>query len=650
MKKRGSVVLGVLLCVLTLTLSVVLQKEGYLTYLNSDMASEVILAKRQVDTHSLVQMDWIYSTEVHLLHMNLFYAVGFLFTSSYFLARVIGNVLGFLLGMGTCVYLIKRLGITERGGGAGLITASLLPLAASTLYASNMTIGGYYIIHIPFAFMTAGLWLSAGRMDRTPRETLPVCIAFVCICLLEGLLSVRYMLCFICPMVVVSILEAVKPQEKPGKHTVWLTRLTIIGFVAALLGFAAAEILVPRLFFSGVGAASSFVFNPLDGEAMAQAALTIFADFLKLLGWRGNVPLFSAAGIVNGCVAGVLFLGIWMALRVYRRMDEQDARTFTQKRMMRYALAAFGVNVFCFVFIKGAYLNRYLILAVLFLVPVLAIVVTRERNAYLRRLFLLLLSVQLGLSAMLLLADTREQEIQARERGRDMMEAASFLQEEGYTHGYGTFWNVRVMQERTQGALTFTGVVPVETEEGAASDVSLDMIRWLEPDEASDLDICPGKTFLLLTKEEEEQLSPWLALTGAPQIYENDTFTIYGFGSSQEFVGDMLWGKMKLEHASLENGAWRVQAGGRMRVPTTWREAGSYVLRFTCEGSPAEDSVVQLYTTREFTILEEQKIASGENEISFTLNQDDKYFMILIRGGAADELVIRNLQMDKQQP
>ena len=58
--------------------------------------------------------------------------------------------------------------------------------------------------------------------------------------------------------------------------------------------------------------------------------------------------------------------------------------------------------------------------------------------------------------------------------------------------------------------------------------------------------------------------------------------------------------------------------------------------------------MVQLYTTREFTILEEQKIASGENEISFTLNQDDKYFMILIRGGAADELVIRNLQMDKQ--
>lgn len=57
-----------------------------------------------------------------------------------------------------------------------------------------------------------------------------------------------------------------------------------------------------------------------------------------------------------------------------------------------------------------------------------------------------------------------------------MMEAADYLTENGYTHGYGTFWNVRVMQERTQGALTFTGVAPVETEEGAVSSVSLDPI------------------------------------------------------------------------------------------------------------------------------------------------------------------------------
>lgn len=117
------------------------------------------------------------------------------------------------------------------------------------------------------------------------------------------------------------------------------------------------------------------------------------------------------------------------------------------------------------------------------------------------------------------------------------------------------------MQERTQGALTFTGVAPVETEEGAVSSVSLDPIRWLEPDDYSDLDICPERTFLLLTRAEEEQLAPWLAMTGAPKIHENDTYAIYGFGSSMEICGDMLLGKMKLENAVFADGTYTISPG-----------------------------------------------------------------------------------------
>lgn len=90
--KRG-IALGAALCVLTLVVSVLLQKAGYLIYLNSDMASEIILANRQAQTHSLVQMDWLYSTEIHSVHMNLFYALAFVFTPSYEAARIIGNSL-----------------------------------------------------------------------------------------------------------------------------------------------------------------------------------------------------------------------------------------------------------------------------------------------------------------------------------------------------------------------------------------------------------------------------------------------------------------------------------------------------------------------------------------------------------------------------
>lgn len=67
MRVRGrtwAVIAGLLLCAAALLMSVALQRAGYLTYLNSDMASELILARRQVDTGSLIQTDCGWKTFV----------------------------------------------------------------------------------------------------------------------------------------------------------------------------------------------------------------------------------------------------------------------------------------------------------------------------------------------------------------------------------------------------------------------------------------------------------------------------------------------------------------------------------------------------------------------------------------------------------
>lgn len=631
--KNKKIAVGILLCVLALALCVALQAVGYLTYLDSDMASELMLAREQADTHSLVQMDWLYSTEVRIVQINLLYALAFLLTPSFFLARIIGNTLGLMLAMGACVYVCRK---ARLSWAYALCAAALLPVTASPLYAMAVTVGGYYIVHIAIGLLGAGVWLCAAERGRR----VPV-VAYGLLCLLQGFLSVRYVLCFVCPMVVVAAMEMMLvPSQEHSLRSPHMRfgLLTGAGFIACLAGYAASEIVLPRLFVSGVGAASSFAFNPLDGMAMVESLAVVAADFLKLLGWRGEAALFSPAGVVNLCVAGTLFLGTVMTRRVYARLGDGP-----QKRLMQYALAAVMVNLFCFVFIRGTYLNRYQVLAVIFLLPVLAIVLNRERSQRLRVLFLLLLCVQLGVSQMLVLSDARA----SSDGTDDQMAAASFLQENGYTHGYGTFWNVRVMQERTQGALTFTGVVPVETEEGAVSEVSLELIRWLEPDAYSDLNVCPGRTFLLLTRQEEEQLAPWLAMAAAPRIYENGTYSVYGFASSAQLTGAMLFGRMKLENATYDSGVYTIQAGGRMRVPTAWREAGSYTLQFTCEGTPAEDSVVELYTTSGFELLHTQAMEPGENIVSFTLDADDKYFMILFKGGQVQELALSNLVLGK---
>ena len=648
-KRRWPLVLGIALCVLSLALSVALQEAGYLTYLNGDMASEMILARRQADTGSLIQMDWIYSTEIHTIHMNLLYALSFLFTDSFMLARIIGNTIGFVLGMLACVFLCRTLGLSMA---KGLCTAALLPFAAGTLYASNMTIGGYYIIHLPFAFGGAALWLAASEGGRGRRRGLAALALFLAVCLLEGLLSVRYVLCFICPMVVVAglnVLLAPQTSRSLRDHHLRFGGVTAAGFLACAAGYAASELLYPRLFESGVGAAGSFVFNPLDGEAMISSMATVFADFLKLLGWRGDAALFSLTGIANLCIAAVLVLAGMMTVRVYRSLDTRERASRMQKRMLQYAFAALGVNLFCFVFIKGAYLNRYLILAVLFFIPALTVVVARERSLRLRWAFLLVFLMMLGTAGGHFLMETRAQQPGVEQREADMMDTADFLIGEGYTHGYGDFWVVRVMQERTGGTLTFTGVRQIETEEGAVCPVSLEMIRWLEPQNASHMDACPGKTFLVLTRGQEQTLAPWLAMTGAPLIHENGQYAAYGFDSSEALIGFMLLGQMKLENADCDQGVFTLQAGGRMLVPTGFREAGDYVLSFTCEGEPGEGSRAAAYATRHFEVIGEQAIVPGENALTFTLHADDPYFMLLLTSGEAQKLTISGIRLHKAQ-
>ena len=71
-------------------------------------------------------------------------------------------------------------------------------------------------------------------------------------------------------------------------------------------------------------------------------------------------------------IAAVLLLGAISTRRAYAGLNPEDERGWMGRRVMQYAAAAFGVNLFCFVFVQGTYLNRYLILAVIFFVPALA--------------------------------------------------------------------------------------------------------------------------------------------------------------------------------------------------------------------------------------------------------------------------------------
>lgn len=639
-KTRWPVIAGLALCVLVLCVSALMQSEGYLGMLDGDIAADLLLGKRQAETGSLIQMDWLYSTEVRIFSPNLFYALAFSLGAGFKWARIIGNTLGLALVMASCVFVLRK---TKVSWAVSLCASAMLGVTTGPIYAYVMSMGGFYLCHCILGFLAAGIWIAAGEGGGGKKRSLIRVGVYAGLCMLLGFFSVRYVLCFVCPMVVVAamdVLLAPHMSHSLRDRHLRLGSVTLAGFIACAAGYAASGVIMPRLFTSGVGSADTFAFGPITGEAISDMLFTILADTLKLLGWRGEVPVFSLSGMVNMCVGGVLMLGVLMTVRVYRALSWQEKDQRLQKRMLQYAFAALTVNLLCFLFIKGTYLNRYLVLAVIFLVPVAGIVLSRERSMRLRIVFALLLCGQLGLGGLQMLFDAYRTEPQAEIEHRDMLDAADFLMEEGYTYGYGNFWTVRVVEELTEGKLTFAGISWADTEDGAASPISIDMIRWLEPEDASHIDACSDEVFLLLSHEESEKLAPWLTMAEAKLIYENNAYRAYGMESSQALHSNAMFLRMKLENARYEDGAFVMDAHARMRVPTGYREAGAYALTFDCEGQPAQDSKVQIYTTKHFNVIAEQELVSGGNELRFELPDEDKYFMILFTSGEAQELKI----------
>ena len=121
-------------------------------------------------------------------------------------------------------------------------------------------LGGYYIVHLSFAYLGAALWLEASRVGSGKKKALISTMLFLLICGIEGMLSVRYVLSFVCPMVVVAVLEMMLAPQMSRTLRGYHMRfggVTVAGFICCLTGYVLSELLYPSLFLSGAGSASS---------------------------------------------------------------------------------------------------------------------------------------------------------------------------------------------------------------------------------------------------------------------------------------------------------------------------------------------------------------------------------------------------------
>ena len=239
------------------------------------------------------------------------------------------------------------------------------------------------------------------------------------------------------------------------------------------------------------------------------------------VGWLVVEDIICVLILVLLPAAAAILMG--RALKAARR----DGNNVLRVGVLTLAMSA-AITALSFVLLEDLYLNRYWIPLMTLGAPVMAACLSRENNAPLRNVCVLLFAgVVVVSSAMQIAGSMKNPEITSVQRER-----AAHLQNNGLTFGYATFWNANVVTELTDGDVE---AVAVSIDANAQGQGVPHTSMWLEATADRRMERPDEPVFLMLTAQESGQLSDFLALSGAQKRWEQSGMTIYEIESQRVF-------------------------------------------------------------------------------------------------------------------
>lgn len=479
--------------------------------IDSDQASELILANLLNHDGGILSQQWFYSTELRVLNCQLVYRLGLMLFSNWHAAITFSLAVMLLILIGSYLFLAKAAGFQR----AGVWTAIILTLPFSRQYAEYFLFGGYYMPHLAISFVCVGLVLHLSthwcKLPIWRRITGTVLLAALCTG--AGMGGARAIVICYVPMFItaVGLLLARIFTHKSG----WGSRTRAVKFsLLALLTGMFGYLINGYLLTHGYTAATTFgvAFQPLTLQGfrhmLAQAGWAI--------GWNG-FPGETPVQMVQSQLTIVLTLLIVVAfIRGCKRWGELNE---AQQFLLLFFPVNFGLIVLASV-LTGNGEARFLLPAILYFPCVLQIglegMVPRWRKWACAALVVCLVT---NSAFVLFKLDVREES--------SIQTVSVWLKDHGYTNGFATFWNANIVTALSDGKVEMWTVVPSWMPEWS----ELTLYPWLQ--EKDHMEHLPeGKLFLLLTSFEDAADLPF----SQPhrEVYRCHDYTVYEYQNAEE--------------------------------------------------------------------------------------------------------------------
>ena len=504
------------------------------TYLDSDAASEMVLAKHLADTRQLLSQDWMYSTELRVFQMQWVFTPLMLFLDNWHLVRFLGTMILQAAYILSFAYMARQAGFRWQTVWYG---AALLLLPVSVTYGRIVLYHVHYMIHLIMSFLIFGLVMNLYQAWNPRRLRSWLLLGALMIgSFLAGTNSFRQLMITHAPMLFSIFLLALRQDTPDSKSAAILSRpaLRLLAFALLAAACSLAALLFNRLILH-----KYFTDNPYFIEStvlMDPACLrNMLYGYLHQFGFRISVPLLSLFGILS--VASLVAFGYGMYVSAVHIRDGFTPRGLVMLQLFSFSLVM--AVVFLITADMGTYFPLYLCLmwpwAVLPMMEGWGNNPKKYSPLHKNRMFAWIAAVTVISSGWLNIAwfvrapgisQTYEGLVyHERDTVAHLSGVSEFFLENDYQIGYATHWNANVVTEVTNGAVRMIGVTASgDSEEGIRYYDFLTSL-WLR-------EVPNEKPFLLINSDGTvpEEMAPYCV-----QVYADDWYSVYDITDLEAF-------------------------------------------------------------------------------------------------------------------
>ena len=491
-------------------------------HVNSDLASEFVLANECNLEKSFLPTGYYYGTELRTFNTELISAPVFWFTKSWTANKTLTTFFCCLILFIVTWKLLSIIEIKETWIKLFISFIIFSPFSWQAMYIG--TWGNYYLPHITICFLYLILYIFL--VYKEPKHYKLFSALFLFLAFFCGLSTIRYVLNFVFPVTISSIYIEANKKDNPkitDFKNFWLKNkavyLSTTSFIACGFGYVFSSTVIQH--FYTLSHFNKIQFCKLGTISVLDLVRTILDTF----GYQEGVSVMTPAGFINLLILTGLILSIINFSKILKSNIIP-----VQSFIVLFVIISFCFNTFVYYTVE--FYGRYYYSILVLLFPVLAIQLSNQNfNPIKKYIIGICISISLISSSFL----TIQHFINTNENQR--REASIKFISDNYTFGYAMFEDANIITFITNGKVevgNFDKTEPNINDFVPNDYYSYD--KWLTLKRYYENNNNRGHIFFLLPLDSYKYAKDYNVIKNGKQVYKDDYFIIFDYESHQSFI------------------------------------------------------------------------------------------------------------------